>query len=286
MRIKFGSLLTGAAGKIGGQVVQGSPTGSVLRSHSTKKTRNSLSQLTQRYSFYKSVSFWRMLTEIQRFEWSFHPHRYTSGFHYFSAINIPRISSGQPILTTPNGIFSVFDNFNSYAPGSLGGQGNWIASRNDLIVVPILGNNVVSPFVNDDSMVRRSEVFSNDQSAEVTLSSISLGSYNGVCVRCQGMAGTFKSYEYYAGAEGRWLESYSPGFTTIAFSFIGAVASDHLRLEISGTTLKCYFNNALDTQLTGGTGVFVDSSIPSGGSPGLYGFGTAGSVDNFTGSDL
>ena len=137
-----------------------------------------------------------------------------------------------------------------------------------------------------DVAVRYNATFDEDQWAQLTFDAVGSNSYLGPAVRCQGTA-TY--YGYFADNATRYLFSSVGGsWTQVAVS--GAYSpsvGDTMRLEVEGTTLRCYWNGSLDTSLTGGTGIFTDANI-SGGTPGIcgYAYSVTRIADNWYGGEL
>lgn len=68
--VKFGSLITGAAGKVGGQILQRGRTGSQLRNLSQPvRVRSSASSIIQQ-NFSSTSSKWKSITNTQRTSWN------------------------------------------------------------------------------------------------------------------------------------------------------------------------------------------------------------------------
>lgn len=136
----------------------------------------------------------------------------------------------------------------------------------------------------------RTETFSADQYSEVKI----IGEFgnSGVAVRCQDAGNsTAEYYAFYAlSATRRVLSRVVNGSYTALIDKTGASeagAGSTIRLEIKADTLRCYINGNLDTSLNG-TGIYIDSTIASGGTPGVHGYGNSGTntLDNFSCGDL
>jgi len=177
---------------------------------------------------------------------------------------------------------TLTDNFDAYSTGNLGGQGNWVAILNNLSIIDDSGDKAIQPNTASDTLVGRSETFDNVQSSQITLQSIVNGSWGGVSVRTQGSGATAAAYYYYAGDGDRYLEKRTPTYANIAGAYSATNnVGDTLKIEINGSgEIRCYHNGVLDTALNG-TGIFIDTDIASGGTPGLYGYGIAGSMDEW-----
>lgn len=120
--------------------------------------------------------------------------------------------------------------------------------------------------------------FLNDQWAQATVTSVAAGTYIGLSVR--GASGSTKTgYVLYSNGSTVFLSKMIAGSRTVfnGGSSIGTLAiNDVVLLTVQGTTLTVYKN---------GVSLFsvVDSAIASG-SPGIGGFGTAGTstIDNWS----
>lgn len=106
MRIKFGALVTEGSGRLGGQVVQGMASGSVLRSRSIKSYQPTLLQVSERQKFYTVTKYWKHLTEAQRTAWESAKIYPQSGFERFTSINIQRLVNGMALSSWPTSIIA------------------------------------------------------------------------------------------------------------------------------------------------------------------------------------
>ena len=167
-------------------------------------------------------------------------------------------------LVIRNAIISnpvFFDNFNQgYTTGNIGGQRHWTDIQNNLAVS---GGAVSGATSGADICACRSETFSANQYSQIIVTSIEDHGYIGVAVRCS--AG-INYYGYYATDDGRYFFKYVSGvLTQIAHATaITTNIGDVLRIEVQGSTIRCYLNSVLDTSLPGGTGIFTDTSITTG----------------------
>jgi hypothetical protein len=190
------------------------------------------------------------------------------------------------------GGFMVTDDFEAYNTGVLGGQGNWVSSDSyDYVtVVDTAGDNRITGTAVFG--VRRTETFNNDQFSQVRVD-LSAQSEIGPAVRCSGVGANAYGYYYYAGDDDGYVGyRHDGGDTDLGGSTNARLsAGDVLRLEIEGTTLRCYRNGVLDTTL-GGTGIYdVSSAVTNfpalaSGTPGVIGLYTGMYVDDFEGGDL
>ena len=195
-------------------------------------------------------------------------------------------------ITQTGGITTISDNFDNYTVGNLAGQGNWLAAQNNMAIVDVSGNKQVTPVSGARSLLYRSEIFTDNHYSQITIKSIASGSFVGVVVRSTLSAGTGFGYAYYADSTQRYLKYFNVASGTTGSTIANIIGTtnavnDVLRLEVSGSTLKCYKNGALDTGLTGGTGIFTNTAIPSGGTPGIFGY-TVGSsnIDTWSGDNI
>jgi hypothetical protein len=131
---------------------------------------------------------------------------------------------------------TLTDNFDAYSTGNLGGQGNWVAVLNNLNVVDVSGNKMISPNTGADTLIGRSETFDSVQSSQVTLKSIVNGNWTGVGVRIQGSGATAAGYYYYAGDGDRYLEKRTPTYANIAGAYsVSNSVGDTLKIEINSS---------------------------------------------------
>lgn len=202
------------------------------------------------------------------------------------------LKTGSSFMAAPaKGLFTVTDDFESYATGGLSGRGNWLNCRGNFNVADVSGNNVVAPNYNlNDACIMRTETFSSDQYAEIELIGEPIKS--GVAVRCQDPGNsTAEYYTFFAySSTRRVLARVVNGTFTTLIDKPGATEAgigSVIKLEVKGDTLKCYINGSLDTSLNT-TGIYVDNTIGSGGTPGIVGYGNGGAstMDNFKGGDL
>lgn len=184
------------------------------------------------------------------------------------------------------------DDFESYSEGTLAGQGTWVSCCGSMTINDVSGNNVVHGG-SSDCAVRRTETYTDDQYAEITLKGIGASGGIGVGVRLQVDHETYGDggYVYFATPTTRWLAIYTGGGWNSGIAYTSPTTNyvnDVLRLEVEGTTIRCYYNGSLDTALTGGTGIFTDSTWTGGGSPGVSGDGTSDAhyADDWEGGDL
>lgn len=192
------------------------------------------------------------------------------------------------------GAFFITDDFEAYTTGALGGQGNWIDTLRTLLIADTSGDNrVVGEGLNLECGARRSDTIADAQYAEVVIDVSSGTSGNGIgpAVRCSGAAasnngcyfGYYGGQVFYVHSNGVW-ESIDDGGT---FPSVG----DVLRLEIEGTTLRCYRNSSLDTSM-GGTGEYDVSTIISTvtalahGGVGISAYSNTDRIDDFEGGEL
>jgi hypothetical protein len=208
-----------------------------------------------------------------------------NSFYIVNILDIPTVYDNIHNSTPPSGL-SLSDNFNTYTVGSLSGQGNWTNVQGNMTVVDVSGNKEVNASTTVDTLIKRTETFTNDHSSQVTIKAISGSSWTGVTVRTKLIGGIPYGYYYYAGNGDRYLEVLSPSYSNIASSYGNTNnPGDILKMEIVGTTLKCYYNGVLDTSLNG-TGIFTTTHITTGGTPGIYGYNSGTLVDDWIGLDI
>jgi hypothetical protein len=101
MKIKTGSLVSEISGKLGGSVVQKTNGGLMLRSLSRNRAPGSIAQITQRLEFQRLTQIWRTLYQFNRDTWNKANTSHISGFHFFTAVNLLRLSLGMLITVIP-----------------------------------------------------------------------------------------------------------------------------------------------------------------------------------------
>lgn len=198
---------------------------------------------------------------------------------------IPGVVSSSYLQTTGGGV-SVTDNFESYTAGTQVGihtlTSNWTSQVGAVYIWNQSSNNFIyNGSTGNESRIVRSESFTNNHRAKITVLTGSTA-YAGVI--CRSTGNTF--YVYYCNNNNRMIDRVINGTNTNIYSYYGTVANGStLELRVSGTTISCYFNGALDTNLVAG-GSFTDSNISSG-KPGVFFYGSADfALDNFEAADL
>ena len=175
------------------------------------------------------------------------------------------------------------DNFNRADTGTLGA--NW--TKQTTWEFQIISNQAASNGgFNPVSEYWNAGTFSGDHSSEAAISGMVSGNtYVGVAVRCSTSAETY----YALKTDGASGITGGGGHTRIVKVVAGAETAlldidcpfadgDVIKLAIAGTTLTAYKNGA-------SVGTTTDSSL-SGGKPGLFVYGNAARVDNWTGADI
>lgn len=108
-KIKFGSIVTSAAGKLGGHVFARSPYGGTLRNKAIPVNRNTPAQQNIRSNFRHLATSWRALTEDQRATWNaavdlflttnvFGNSYAPTGQLLFTRLNLNLLNAEQPII--------------------------------------------------------------------------------------------------------------------------------------------------------------------------------------------
>lgn len=197
---------------------------------------------------------------------------------YIGTKAVQKIYCGNQLLcdfSSSSGL-TISDNFNSYSVGSLAGQGNWTACVEAMAIVDVSGNKVVKGnTAGNESVCKRSEAFSNDHYAKLTISAIESGGGQriGVAVRCSGNSAG-NCYFYMADGNARIFAYIEGGYYyNIAIEYTGAAVGDVLELRAEGTSIKCYINGSLDSALpssedtgvaTGTAGSYTSSKFTTG----------------------
>jgi hypothetical protein len=179
---------------------------------------------------------------------------------------------------------SYSDDFNDYTAGAdLDGQGSWAQEYGSIIEYSdrARGNNdgSYSIYYYDDDVT-------DDQWAQAD-TIINNGAYRiGVAVRVS-TDGSSDCYFYAATGDARFVGKVVNGTETILGNTGSTGANQStMRIEVDGTTITCYYNGSVDTELSNGNGVYTDSDISSG-KIGLYmRDNTYTYVDDWSGGDL
>lgn len=124
--LKFGALVVDGKGKIGGQVLQGSKGGTMLRTKKAKwkagkalaetvklvvqKNRNNFNTVVKNWTELNvnEKEAWDSLLGVWTFQNKFGDTVNLNNYAIFTAVNINRLQLGQPILTAPPVADSVF----------------------------------------------------------------------------------------------------------------------------------------------------------------------------------
>lgn len=188
------------------------------------------------------------------------------------------------------------DNFDSYIAGNLAGQGNWLSCLNNIGVAVASGNGGVYPGTSVNiAAVKRSETFLSNHYSQITINSPGSNQWIGVSARTQGESNTASYYSYIATASARALSVIVNGTEYGIASGPGISDNDVLRIEVQGSTITCYRNGVIDTSMgiatspaTGNNGVYIDTRLLNGGTPGISGWGynTYVFADNWKGGNL
>lgn len=193
------------------------------------------------------------------------------------------LTCNSQLLIPSTGSKTVYtDNFDSYIVGNLGGQGYWVDSLNHITVVDESGNKTVGTTDTNflDHLCYYNRALAAAQYAKFVISTMTASSRAiGVAVRC---AASGNGYCYYASSGERFLFKLVAGAEVqmCAYSTAAGVnAGDTMELRANGTSIRAYYNGALDTLLgasvaptTGSNGDYVDS-VFSSGFAGVCGFG-------------
>lgn len=199
---------------------------------------------------------------------------------HFSAIPDTATSSSE--------LATVTDNFNDVVNGTdIKSRGLWLR-----IMGSIKGGDngdvyVDSASYTDIHLYYYDTTFSTNHSSEVDV--YENGGNQGCAVRANADS---NHYFYRLSSSGFQVGKYVDGVETVLGSdgTSSSMTVYNLRLEISGTTLTCYLNDAAHTALSGtADGTYTDSDI-STGKPAITGWGDTsqygGYIDNFEGKEL
>lgn len=199
-----------------------------------------------------------------------------------SATRTPSITpsySAQQIIT---------DDFEAYTPGTSTAihhlTTNWSGLDGSVYVWELSSNNFIyNGSSGNMSSAIRTETFSDNHSAKITLLSVST-EYAGVICRAQSV-GNF--YLYYVNNNNRLVAKVINGVPTNFYSYYGTVSNgDTIELRVSGNTLTCLYNGNPDTSLVSG-GSFTDDTYTSGGSPGVFFYGSDDfGLDDFVAANI
>jgi len=111
-KVKFGSIIVGMRGKIGGHVASRNRGGDYLKTKVTPNNPGSVDQVTQRNHFTASAQAWKGLTAAQRLDWNSATQNFVgtdiwgdakvlSGFQLFCRLNNYLRTIGQSVITSP-----------------------------------------------------------------------------------------------------------------------------------------------------------------------------------------
>ena len=183
---------------------------------------------------------------------------------------------------------SYMDDFEAYSNAALAGQGNWIAGIGTMNVTDVAGDNSVTAGSAAYSAVIYNNDFANDQYSAGTFLSDG-GQYLAVGVRFTGTDGTLCGYALIRTPSATFLLqtiTNGEGTTLATGEAPSIVAGDVMRLEVSGTTLSCYYNGALITSIDT-DGRVTDGTYATGKAGMLgYGSGVDKSFGSWAGGDL
>jgi hypothetical protein len=179
-----------------------------------------------------------------------------------------------PFDPGPAGDTDPTDNFTRADANPIGG--NWTTSTG-LTALKIVSNQLASAGSNVDSAAWwNAATFSSDHYSEATYAA-GVTDF-GPAVRMQSAAGTF----YWADTSTpSFFKMVNAGATQIAGVTATIAANDIIRMEAEGSVLRWKKNGA---SVTGSP--ISDSSIPSGGAPGVFIFAATARVSLWTGADL
>jgi len=123
MKALFGAIIVKGSGKLGGSVISGSRSGTVLKTKVSPINRSSLTQTITRGNLSYISGLWRSLSESQRKLWeaagknfpisnAFGGNTIPSGFELYCSVNCNLLNAGISPLSTPPGTINRF-NFDS-----------------------------------------------------------------------------------------------------------------------------------------------------------------------------
>jgi len=167
---------------------------------------------------------------------------------------------------------SYFDNFNSYTLGSdLNGQDGWVAIINSIRMSGSdylwKGNTAsqISLYWKPDSLT-----ITDDQSGEMFYGfAATTGAYVGIALRVNNTSGG-NAYVYMISTNATYFGKIINGsVSSIATGTPTTSSTGTIKMTIEGNEIRCYLDGSLDVSLTGGTGIFNDTSIPSGKGVGI-----------------
>ena len=165
----------------------------------------------------------------------------------------------------------IRDNFDSYSAGDIEGA-NWANLKTYKVRIVDVGGDkrfYATPGGSGKALAINNNTFRIDHSSQIVVDGVSGAStYIGVLVRGY-IDSSECGYIYIGSSTIRYLIRIINGSETeLGSAGAGVTAGDILRLDIQGSVLSCYINGVLDTALSGGTGIFIDSSLTSG-KPGI-----------------
>ena len=150
MRVKLGSIISEASGKLGGHHIGKNRSVNVLSTNRKKTTKPSKMQAYQK-TLYKAVNAaWQALTPAQRALWNSFPSFYESGQNLFFGRNLPLLRCGLPIIFSPvNEVEPFIDNVftATFCPSKLHLMVDYplLIEKNTVLIVfatPVLSNGI------------------------------------------------------------------------------------------------------------------------------------------------
>jgi hypothetical protein len=218
----------------------------------------------------------------------------SQGYGGSSSSSSSSSSSTSSSSTSSSGGSAYSDDFSSYNDGDHLSivSANWTAIINDFIVTesPLYGKVVKVSNINDVRCIDYyNQPISDDQWAYMSYAENSEICWSGVGVRVSGTAGHENGYFLRFSTEGwvQFMKLVDGKYTNIAEHayYMTIFNGTNLTIEVSGSTIRCYLNGALDTQLNG-TGIFTDTDLTTG-YPAIYGKGLGQSfIDIFIAGNL
>lgn len=173
-------------------------------------------------------------------------------------------------MATDNFTGTDFDQLTTYST-------NWTLNGGDF---DIISNALASDTANNNGAYWNADSFADDQYSEALLVALAV-SYIGVGVRHQSGANSY--YGYYTNGSADYLfRVVANSWTQIGSAGTEAAATDTIRLEIEGTTLRPMLNGS-----TSAIGTSTDATFSSG-SVGVTGYldGATSRIDDWDGDSI
>jgi hypothetical protein len=187
--------------------------------------------------------------------------------------------ASMPFDPGPQGDTDPSDNFSGTDANPIGG--NW-TTTSGLAALRRISNQLANAGSDADSGAWwNAATFSSDHWSEITFAAVGSASDCGPAVRCQSGAATFYCAATYNPGEAFYKMVSGTASAISGVTTPNAANGDTVRCEAEGSTIRYKKNGA---EVTGSP--ITDTSIPSGGAPGVFIFEAAVRISLWTGADI